>query len=64
MVNFLKEITMAYSQDLRQRILDFILQGGGRTEASKLSIGIQNFPPIGVQFFPLFSLVERGFYDA
>ena len=55
---------MAYSQDLRQRILDFILQGGGRTEASKLSIGIQNFPPIGVQFFPLFSLVERGFYDA
>ena len=29
-----------------------------------VSIGIQNFPPIGVQFFPLFSLVERGFYDA
>ena len=26
---------MAYSQDLRQRILQFILQGGGRAEASK-----------------------------
>lgn len=26
---------MAYSQDLRQRIMLFILQGGGRTEASK-----------------------------
>ena len=25
---------------------------------------LQNFPPIGVQFFPLFSVVERGFYDA
>ena len=28
-----------------------------------MSIGVQNFPLIGVQFFPLFSLVERGFYD-
>ena len=30
----------------------------------QMSIGIQNFPPIGVQFFPLFSLIERGFYDS